>query len=226
MMFDLLSTRPTNVSGAPRLLAAPDAAAERLRQSVNAPSDTFSMLPIRNAPAAELYRAKRAARAFGQTPRLGIKKLLQWSAVGCLVGSVQGYACTGYDPSANQYFQLAERNVTGLIHGWFSDCYDYSYLCGQSCTTTTSSTGSSSTSCSPRYCFATASDQTPQYYVAQMASLVEGCGFNLVATANLSPPQRVANALLERNHRVKISVNQFNTSGTTDSAVACLHNLT
>ena len=52
---------------------------------------------------------------------------------------------------------------------------------------------------------------------------VESCGFKSVDAVEGDVNLRVANALIERNWWVKISVNTYNLTDETDLSVVCLH---
>ncbi|KAF2667702.1 hypothetical protein BT63DRAFT_426553 [Microthyrium microscopicum] len=136
-----------------------------------------------------------------------------------LFGKAHAYPCTGYDPVADQYFRNANSTIYGVVHGWYSDCYDYECNCITSCSTT-----SSGTSCSVSCSICTASDAAPSKYVNAVLSAVKACGFQLTDEAPTDVNVRVANPLIEKNKWVKISVNTFNiTADKTDSGVQCLH---
>lgn len=142
------------------------------------------------------------------------------AATASLVPTAHAYACWGYSPKANQYFTNPTTNISGVIHGWTSDCYTETVQCGQSCT----SNKKGGQTCTPTYCTYTYEDASPSYYVKYAAKRVASCGFQLVDNVpeevNLL---RVGNPLLERNWWVKISVSQYNISDVTDPSVWCLY---
>ncbi|PVH75280.1 hypothetical protein DL98DRAFT_575118 [Cadophora sp. DSE1049] len=144
------------------------------------------------------------------------------------------YPCWGFSPTANQYFTHSNTSVgiSGVIHGWTSSCHQESYVCGSTCTTSgsSSSNGGSSTTCRPDICYRDEEDEPPAFFVNWTVPRVEACGFRLVEAEEVESEVglRVAHPLIERNWRVRISVDRFNGTmggegGTeTEEAVWCL----
>ena len=150
------------------------------------------------------------------------KVVMFGAMLGLGVGSTSGYPCTGYGKDDAQYFINANQTLYGTVHGWVSDCYDYSYACGQSCTGPSSIGG---TTCTPTYCTGTSFDEPPSYYVGAAMGRVQNCGFEPISTLPGNTSIRIANALIERNLWVKVSVNQLNLTQVTDPSIVCLHEL-
>jgi len=157
-------------------------------------------------------------------------------------GGVPGaaaYSCTGHDPVHDQYFVNGNRTLFGVVHGWFSNCYDVT-VCTQSCSTSCSGGGgggggpfgsgggggmSCSTSCSPSCWTETYSDRAPAAYVGDVLPRVRDCGFALVDQVEGDVSLRVANAGIEKHWWLSIRVNGYNVTDVrdTDDAVLCLH---
>jgi len=136
-----------------------------------------------------------------------------------LMSRSRAYPCTGYNPIANQYFTNANKTLYGVVHGWFSDCYDYTCGCATYCWVTWPSSMMCNTACST----CTASRAAPIEYVNAASGHVKACGFELVDALDEDVNMRVANPLIEKNWRVKISVNEFNLTDVTDPSIFCLH---
>jgi hypothetical protein len=143
------------------------------------------------------------------------------TAFASIVSRSRAYPCTGYGPIADQYFINANQTLYGVVHGWFSDCYDYTCSCTTSCVGGggDGSEGSCSTTCST----CTASDAAPIEYVNATLGHVKACGFELVDAVDGDVNMRVANPLIEKKWWVKISVNKFNLTDVTDPSIFCLH---
>lgn len=145
-------------------------------------------------------------------------------------GKASAYACTGYDPVYDQYFVNANRTIFGVVHGWFSNCWD-ERVCVQSCSTRCSSTSSGgqscSTTCTPNCWYVTHSNRAPIQYVNDVLPKVTKCGFQLANSVPGTAGVRVANADIERTWWVKISVNGYNITdpSVTDEMVFCLHDI-
>lgn len=151
------------------------------------------------------------------------KKLFAFTWLAALLGrGANAYACTGYDPAAGLYFASANGTVSGLIYGWFSNCYDYSCDCIASCSGSSSSSGCSIT-CST----CTTTDKTPADYVNATLPRIQACGFQVVDHVNSNVSVRVANGGIESNWWVKIAVNGYNVTipTETDESVLCLHSI-
>lgn len=146
------------------------------------------------------------------------------TAFASAIGRGRAWACTGYDPKADQYFINANKTLSGVVHGWFSDCYNYKCNCVTKCTNSGSgSNGGSSKSCSTTCAKCIATSRTPIDYVNATLGHITSCGFELVGGVDVDVNVRVANPLIERNWWVMISVNKFNVTDVTDPSVFCLH---
>jgi hypothetical protein len=143
------------------------------------------------------------------------------TAFASIVSHSRAYPCAGYGPIADQYFINANKTLYGKVHGWFSNCYDYT--CG--CTTTCLGTGGdgSGTWCFTTCMTCTTSDTAPIKYVKAALGHVKACGFELVGGVDGDVNMRVANPLIEKEWWVKISVNKFNLTDVTDPSIFCLH---
>lgn len=158
-------------------------------------------------------------------------KILLAASLALFGRKAEAYACTGYDPSSNQFFINPNGTISGVVHGWFSNCYDKKNcypLCTPVCSGikgVTLCTVSCTTSCYTT----TYSDKPPVMFVQDMARKVETCGFRLVDAVQegMGATTRIANANIERNYWVKILVNGFNVthSNHTDEMVLCLHDI-
>ena len=187
-------------------------------------------LPIKSPaswPAPPSYYQSAAARPRSK-PKFKQRRR-QWpafwrtAATASMIPTAHAYACWGYSPKSNQYFTSPTTNISGVIHGWTSDCYTETVQCGQSCSGGDPTTGAGQT-CTPTYCTYVYENSSPSYYVNYAAQRVRACGFHLVDNV----PQevsllRVGNPLFERNWRVKVSVSQYNVSDVTDPSVWCLY---
>lgn len=144
------------------------------------------------------------------------------------------YACAGYDEPHNQYFVNSNHTIFGVVRGWLSDCYDVttcSTTCTPSCFTVGTAHGGSSTRCRSD-CHTTChthtySKRAPIAYVNDVVPRIMACGFQLERAAEEIVNLRVANAAIEKNLWVKISVNGYNVTSVmdTDEMVWCLHDI-
>lgn len=143
------------------------------------------------------------------------------TAFASIVSRSRAYPCTGHGPIADQYFINANKTLYGVVHGWLSDCYDYT--CG--CTTFCWGMGGDSCgrSCSTTCSTCTASNTAPIKYVNAILGHVKACGFELMDVVDGGVNMRVANPLIEKKWWVKISVNKFNLTDVTDPSIFCLH---
>jgi hypothetical protein len=143
------------------------------------------------------------------------------TAFASIVSRSRAYPCTGHGPIADQYFINANKTLYGVVHGWLSDCYDYT--CG--CTTFCWGMGGDSCgrSCSTTCSTCTASNTAPIKYVNAILGHVKACGFELMDVVDGDVNMRVANPLIEKKWWVKISVNKFNLTDVTDPSIFCLH---
>lgn len=149
------------------------------------------------------------------------------AAAASFIGGSHAFPCWGYSSKADQYFINPNNTISGVVHGWTSNCYQESYICGQTCTTTNTGGGQdggggSTTTCTPDWCTRNVEDAAPKFYVNWSSRRVQGCGFQLVDNVEDEVSLRIANPLLEKNWRVKISVNQYNVTDVTDPSVMCL----
>ncbi|KAK3395054.1 hypothetical protein B0H63DRAFT_462592 [Podospora didyma] len=173
------------------------------------------------------------------------KKATAVAAVLGLIGGAKpanAYACTGRDMAWNQYFVAPANNtlsnslpISGVIHGWFSNCNDRRDCvkrCTDSCTTDSSGRKSCrKTNCSDDCHTTTTTDRLPKQYVDDVTPRVRACGFTTVDSLSSADMARltvrIANANMERNLWVRISVNALNATRAdrTDEMVMCLHDI-
>ncbi|KAK5662262.1 hypothetical protein OQA88_8167 [Cercophora sp. LCS_1] len=132
------------------------------------------------------------------------------------------YPCTGRNVAWTQFFTSPNGTVSGTVHGWFSECNDRQDCresCTKSCTTCTRT-------CKTKCTTYTTTTRVPMDFVDAVLPKVRACGFSLVdGLAGSTPTVRVANAGIEKNHWVRISVNGLNVTKPTetDKMVMCLH---
>jgi hypothetical protein len=136
------------------------------------------------------------------------------------------YPCVGREPAWDQFFVSPNGTIAGVVHGWFSNCYNREY-CYPTCTLSCNNLGQCTEHCTTTCYTVTYTDKSPRQFVGDVVPKVEACGFRLVDAAQEGTTVRVANGNLERNFWVKISVNGYNvTSGEwTDDMVLCLHDI-
>jgi hypothetical protein len=175
----------------------------------------------------------RTKGAKEKAPRAGKGRVkMLWAiSLGLFARKASAYACTGYNPAYNQYFVNSDGTIFGLVHGWLSDCYDQR-VCSTSCSTTCSkgSSGGSSScsqSCTTSCITVTYSDKAPQAFVNDIMPKVKACGFQPADAVGGVVDTRIANWGIERNWWVKISVNGYNITKSTDTDVMilCLHDI-
>jgi hypothetical protein len=135
---------------------------------------------------------------------------------------VAAYRCTQMGPTYDQHFINEDGSLYGVIHGWLSNCYDESYSCGESCSTTTSD---GRTSCDPTWCSQPRLDKPPSNYVDHAAHRVMSCDFRLTRTVPGVVNKRIANPRIEGKLWVKVSVNHFNGSDGVFEQVQCLYDM-
>ncbi|KAK4457274.1 hypothetical protein QBC42DRAFT_163856, partial [Cladorrhinum samala] len=152
--------------------------------------------------------------------------------------SADAYACTGRSAAHDQHFvSLATvpgtnaPRISGVIHGWFSDCQDKKD-CKQKCKTTCKrgiiSARSCKQSCKKNCKSKTKEIKKPKDYVDDVVARVTGCGFKLADSVG---PQtvfaRVGNPKIEKDLWVRVSVSGFNvtTAARTDREVECLYGI-
>jgi hypothetical protein len=134
---------------------------------------------------------------------------------------VQGYACITH-PAHNQLFSNPSRDIHGVIHGWLSNCFDDSYSCGESCST---SPTSGQRSCDTNWCHRAETDRTPRDYVNDVVPFVQRCGFKMVDYIPVIVDKRIPNSNIEERLKVKVSVSRFNGSDGVDEGVQCLYQM-
>ncbi|KAL2060799.1 hypothetical protein VTL71DRAFT_8851 [Oculimacula yallundae] len=162
-------------------------------------------------PSPARYRATEPPRSRPQirtgsqsnitTPLLAVGVLLLASPP-----PVMAYACTS-QPAYNALFSNADDSIYGVIHGWLSSCYEETYSCGESCT---SSSSSGYQDCKTMYCNQERTAKPPRVFVNEAAQLVVGCGFRMVDFLPGVVDRRIPNPKIEGKLWVKISVNKFN----------------
>ncbi|KAH7385136.1 hypothetical protein BKA64DRAFT_712257 [Cadophora sp. MPI-SDFR-AT-0126] len=178
--------------------------------------------PIKQASARPKISAKRQSAPNINTPLLATALLLLSLPV-----PVGAYACRT-QPAHNALFSSPDNTLYGVIHGWISSCYDETYSCGESCT---SSASSGEKSCDVIYCSQTRTAKTPRDFVNEAAERVTRCGFRMVDYVPGVVDMRVPNPRIEGTLWVKIAVNRFNvTTGDggqseVDGMVKCLYDI-
>lgn len=148
----------------------------------------------------------------------------------CFGSRAHAFACTGYGVAQYQYFVNSNGTISGVVEGWMSNCYHYQVctdVCSQSCSTSSSGSVSCHQTCSTSCTTHTRADKQPQFYVSRAANKVIDCGFELIDTIQEDVGLRVANAGIEKNYWVRISVNGYNITSrdATDDEVWCLHKI-
>ncbi|KFY61348.1 hypothetical protein V497_03028 [Pseudogymnoascus sp. VKM F-4516 (FW-969)] len=140
------------------------------------------------------------------SPKKKPRRTLGWSklsilALAALPGKATAYPCTGYDAVSYQYFVNPTHTIYGVVYGWISNCKDTKKR--------------------------TYSNVSPADYVSDILPSIGGCGFELVDAVEGDTNLRVASAGIERGWRVRVSVNGFNVtrSTETDGLVVCLHDI-
>lgn len=175
---------------------------------------------------------KRRPRAMAPRGGIGIRTpLLQHVAVAVLALAflstpAAAYPCPNYYPPYNRPFTNVNGTLYGVIHGWLSDCYDETYTCGKSCTT---SPADGQVTCSPISCTRPQPDMLPADFVDRAAWRVEKCGFRLVDAVPGVVDKRVPNPRIEGALWVKIAVSAFNSTDVDgerlDEGVRCLYEM-
>ncbi|KAK3332625.1 hypothetical protein B0T19DRAFT_398376 [Cercophora scortea] len=138
------------------------------------------------------------------TPRKGRWAVFATAFLGLFAPKgASAYACTGRDTVWSQPFTSTNSSLalSGVVHGWFSNCYD-KQDCHRTCTnvcTTSSSSGKRTCSdkCSQTCTTRTYTDHKPKYYVDAILPGIEAWGL-----------MRVGNPELERSNWVRISINE------------------
>ncbi|PVH69224.1 hypothetical protein DL98DRAFT_522316 [Cadophora sp. DSE1049] len=177
---------------------------------------------IGQPPARPQIPARRQSTPNIKTPLLATAIILLSLPV-----QVRAYACTT-QPAHNALFSSPDNTLYGVIHGWISSCYDETYSCGESCT---SSASSGQKSCDAIYCSHPRTAKTPREFVNEAAERIVECGFRMVDFVPGVVDRRVPNPRIEGRLWVKVAVNRFN--GTTgdggesevDGMVKCLYDI-
>ncbi|KAL2063408.1 hypothetical protein VTL71DRAFT_5213 [Oculimacula yallundae] len=177
-----------------------------------------SRWPASPPPYTAPYRASR--------PKTRRKWPFFWraAAAASLSGTSHAYPCWGFSSSANQYFTHANNTISGVVHGWTSSCHTVTYACGSTCSSSGTSGPNSggTTTCTTDFCYRDEEDEPPLFFVNYTMRRVKDCGFRLVDNVESEVNLRIGHPLIERNWRVKISVNRYNLTGVTDPSVLCL----
>ncbi|RDL42337.1 uncharacterized protein BP5553_02316 [Venustampulla echinocandica] len=178
-------------------------------------------------------------RSWERRPRVTVRRgevgirapLLPGVAVAVLALAVlstpaAAYPCPSYYPPYDKPFANANGTLYGVIHGWLSDCYDETYTCGESCTT---SPADGKVTCSPISCTRSRPVKLPADFVNGAAWRVEKCGFRLVDAVPGVVDKRVPNPRIEGALWVKIAVSAFNSTDIggegLDKGVRCLYGM-
>jgi hypothetical protein len=156
---------------------------------------------------------EKRSSSTGKSPR----KFALLGGLAIFSGKSNAYPCTGYNAAVDQYFENANKKIFGTVHGYLSDCYDYTCDCVTTCG------GGSMPSCTTSCSTCTAVRTVPTSFVHRVIPKVQSCGFVLADAVEGDVNLRVANALIERNWWVKISVNTYNVTEETDPSIMCLH---
>lgn len=207
-------------------MARRKARAERLRELAQAWPGFWDAAPWKKRREGDEMEMRRGSRHKDS----GRIKFL-FVSFSVLFSKANAYACTGYDPNYNQYFMNTNHTLFGVVHGWFSNCYDVTQ-CTSVCTTSCSGSGTSrrssrSTSCTESCWTVTYSNKVPRGFVKDILPMVEACGFVLVDAVEGDVTMRVANAGIERNWWVKIGMNGYNVTSIadTDEMIWCLYDI-
>ncbi|KAK4224180.1 hypothetical protein QBC38DRAFT_485959 [Podospora fimiseda] len=222
--------------------AAHEATSSLLNKSSSQSRD-FSPGPFADPPSR--HSSTKSSRSSTHSgPRLS--GVLTSAMLAASTHRANAYACTGKDPIHNQYFVSVATipgtntpKISGVIHGWLSDCNDKKE-CKQKCssknckresffpggilfgrtTTTTSKTTTKTSSgsgsgCKNKKCkndckTITSSTKAPKAYVDAAVAKVTGCGFKTAAAVAQTVDLRVGNPNIEKNLWVRISVSGFN----------------
>lgn len=169
------------------------------------------IIPRRRSP------HRRIKRSGSSTALLGS------AAIASMAGTAHAYPCTTYNPAHNQFFASPDHKLYGVVHGWLSNCYTYTYSCGEACPSNYN--GGSRNGCRTVYCEGTDTSATPIDYVLAASKRVSACGFELVDSVPGVIGARIANPRIERDLWVKVSVNRFNLTDHTEPSIMCLYNM-
>jgi hypothetical protein len=172
-------------------------------------------------------RCSRASRTSRSTSWYSAATGPRALALAYLTTGAHAFACYGRG-THDQYFTNPNNTISGLIHGWVSDCQNESMECGQNCEWHHSPYSWSPAlipSCSTNWCNHEKETASPKSYVLAASKLVEQCGFSLVNAISHDVEMRIPNPKIERDMWVKISVNKFNVTEETDLGVLCLYDI-
>jgi hypothetical protein len=143
-----------------------------------------------------------------------------------LVNPAVAYPCPSYYPPYDRRFANANGTVFGVIHGWLSDCFDETYECGKSCTTSPSG---GEVTCTPISCTRSKPYMLPMDFVDRAAWRVKKCGFRFVDAVPGVVDRRIPKPSIEEKLWVKIAVNKFNSTDggeeKWDDGVRCLYEI-
>lgn len=146
------------------------------------------------------------------------------SAVGIAAFSsfAMAHICTGKEIAVtNHYFTNTNKTVFGVVQGRIADCYEYDCHCQEHCMP---SSAYRRKGCNTKCDTCTGVRTGTAEYVNRVLPKVRDCGFRLVDEAlPWEISMRVANANIEKNFWVTISVHGFNVTEGTDPLVMCLH---
>jgi hypothetical protein len=169
-----------------------------------------------------MVRRDEAAITAPLLPRVAVAFL----ALAVLLTPADAYPCPEYYPPYDRLFTNANGTLHGVIHGWSSDCYTETYMCGKSCTT---SPADEQVSCSPIFCTRSRLFMSPADFVNRAVWRVEKCGFRLVDAIPGVVDKRVPNPRIEGKLWVKIAVSAFNSTDAggerLDEGVRCLYEM-
>lgn len=176
-------------------------------------------------------KSSRSSVSVSSGSKRGKNKKVAAVFLGLFSSRGAAYACVGRDAAWSQFFSSPSGAITGVVHGWFSECkerQDCVRKCRNSCTTSSSGTKTCSDKCTNDCHTVIFTTRNPKNYVDDVLPKVRACGFKTVDTLGGSVvTTRVANANIERNLWVRVSVNGLNVtkSTETDASVRCLHDM-
>ncbi|KAK0744638.1 hypothetical protein B0T21DRAFT_407721 [Apiosordaria backusii] len=190
------------------------------------PVGSHSRSSSRSSSAHSARRSSSSSARSSSGPRLST---VLGAALTLTTSGASAFACTRDAPYTQHFISSTTsggNTITGTIHGWFSECY-HSQKCKQKCKYTCSG-GSCSNKCHNECHTETKTSKSPEIFVEAAVPWVTKCGFKMVDTVSgETPTVRVANAGIERNLYVRISVSGYNVTDKrrTDESVVCLHGL-
>lgn len=143
-----------------------------------------------------------------------------------LFGKTNAWFCN--DNVTIRHFTNADSTIFGDVHGWLSECYKYECNCRKICTPGAIDEGRIILHRGPESCVRTCDTCTgvktgSLEYVDRIKPKVALCGFRFVDVTVGDAWWRVANAMIEENWLVTISVNTYNVTQETAQEVLCLH---